>query len=158
MTQDPRLLLEAREAFAYYEGMMTGLPRLMAGKLMLTKKYLAFHQYEVEKAGLLEKPRLRQTTNIVSIPLERVVAVTVEHGVRATKSRPNWKNPDDFLHKANGDRQFNVKPGFLYPSERYAKLVVTVESDYGVEMACFEVEEPAKWAGMISAGMKKQTI
>jgi hypothetical protein len=155
MTLDPRLMLEVREAFAYYEGMMAGLPKLMVGKLMLTKKYIAFHQYEVEKVGLLERPRLKQTTNTVSIPLDRIISVSVEQGVRATKSRPNWKNPDDFMRKSSGERQINVKPRLLNSSERYSRLVLTVESEYGVEMAYFELDEPTKWASIIASRIKK---
>jgi|BEDMetMinimDraft_2_1075160.scaffolds.fasta_scaffold00153_12 hypothetical protein len=158
MTEDPRLMLEVRESFAYYEGMITGLPKLMVGKLTLTKEYITFHQYEVEKVGLLERPRLKQTKNIIFIPLDRIVSVTVQQGIRAVRSKPNWKNPDDFVRKSNGERQLNMKPRLLDSSEKYSRLVLTVESEYGVDMAYFELEEPSKWATMIASRIKKQSV
>lgn len=157
MTQDPRLILDAKEAFAYYEGNLSGFPRLLVGRLMLTKNFLAFHQYDVEKAGLLERARLRQTGNIISIPLDKIVSVSVEQGVRASKSKPNWKNADDFLKKSIGERPLNIKPRLLDSAERYARLVVTIETDYGVEVAYFEVDDSTKWAGVISARIRKHT-
>lgn len=156
MTQDTKFLFDPKQSIAYYEGNLSGYPRLMVGKLMLTKNFIAFHQYEVEKVGLLEKARLRQTENVLSIHIDRVVSVSIENGVRSKKSKPNWKNADDFIKKSMGQREFNSKPKLLDSNEKYSRLAITLETDSGVEIAYFELDNPAKWVSLITSRMKKQ--
>jgi hypothetical protein len=118
----------------------------MVGKLMLNSRYLIFHIYEPRYSGVLQTPRLTSTGRVLSIGLGTIVDVTVEQGVRARRSRPNWKNRDDFEKKSSGERAINTHPGFLDDTESYSRLMITVESEVGVEIASFEVQDPQAWA------------
>ena len=63
-----------------------------------------------------------------------ILDVAVESSVRARRSRPNWKNKDDFHRKSSGQRAVNSHPGFFDDSETYSKLMLTVETGSGVEI------------------------
>ncbi len=112
----------------------------MVGKLMLNSRYLIFHIHEPRYAGVLETARLNSTGKILSIALSTIMDVTTESGVRAKRSRPNWKSKDDFQRKASGERAINSHPGFLDDSETFSTLMLTVETENGVEIAKFEVQ------------------
>jgi hypothetical protein len=114
----------------------------MVGKLILNSRYLIFHIYEPRYTGVLQNGRLVSTGRVLSIPLSGILDVSVESGVRARRSRPNWKNKDDFEKKSSGERGINVHPGFLDDSEGYSRLMLTVETGSGVEIASFEVQNP----------------
>ena len=123
----------------------------MVGKLLLNARYLIFHIYEPRYAGLLETARLHSTGRVLSIPITSVLDVSIESGVRARKSRPNWKNRDDFEKKSSGLREVNSHPGFLDDAENYSKLMLTIEIDGEVEIAAFEVQNPQGWEKSIKA-------
>jgi hypothetical protein len=150
MSQDLFLSQAEETSFmGYYEGAMGGLPRLMVGKLFLTAKYIGFHAFEVRTAGMLSKPRLIPTGKAVGISMDKVVDISVEQGIRSKKSRPNWANPGDFERKVNGEREFNTKPKPLDSAERYGQVIVTCETERGLEVAMFEVADPQLVAGKI---------
>jgi hypothetical protein len=142
----------------YYEGVMSSLPRLMVGKLFLTPKYIGFHAFEVRSTGLLGKARLIPTGKVVGISIDKVVDVTVEEGVRSKKSRPNWRDPNDFERKASGEKQFNSKPKPLDSNERFHQVMVTCETESGLEVAMFEVADPKLVADKMRNYRAKQRI
>jgi hypothetical protein len=131
--------------FVYYEGHLSSYPQVMVGKLMLNSRYLVFHIYEPRYAGIFQSPRLVSTGKVLSIALSAIIDVSVESGMRSRKSRPNWKNMNDFQLKSSGERATNAHPGFLDNTETYSRLMVTVESELGVEIASFEVQNPQAW-------------
>lgn len=139
------------ETLAYYTGAVRGMPKLMVGKLVLTPRYLGYQVHEVQSVGVIGKGRLRPSEKVYSFPLERVVSVKVEGGKRAKKSRPKWTDAEDYNKKASGEKGINTPPKPLDPSERFSILVVTMESEYGVEIARFELNNPEEWADAISA-------
>ena len=114
----------------------------MVGKLILNSRYLIFHIYEPRYVGVLQNGRLQSTGRVLSISLNTILDVSVESGVRARSSRPNWKNKDDFEKKSSGERAINRHPGMLDDPENYSRLMITTETDNGVEIACFEVQNP----------------
>lgn len=142
----------------YYEGAMTSLPRLMVGKLFLTPKYIGFHAFEARSTGLLGKPRLIPTGKVVGISMDKVVDVAVEEGIRSRKSRPNWREPNDFEKKVSGEKQFNAKPRPLDSVERFGQVMVTCETEHGLEVAMFEVADPNLVAGKIKNYRAKQRV
>ena len=103
---------------------MASYPHIMVGKLILNPRYLIFHIYEPRDAGILQYGRLTSTGRVLSIPLTTILDATVESGVRARRSRPNWKNKDDFEKKTSGERAINTHPGFLDDSESYSRLML----------------------------------
>jgi len=129
----------------------------MVGKLMLNSRYLIFHVYEPRYAGVLQTARLNSTGRVLSIALDTIMDVAVESGVRARASRPNWKNKDDFEKKSSGVRGINSHPGFLDDPENYSKLMLTIETANGVEIATFEVQNPQAWAQSLKNHVAKST-
>ena len=129
----------------------------MVGKLILNPRYLIFHIYEARYAGVLQTGRLNSTGRVMSIALDSIVDVTVEQGVRARRSRPNWKNKEDFEKKSSGERAINVHPGFLDDSEGYSTLMLTIETETegGVEIARFEVQNPRAWEQSLKSQLAK---
>jgi len=142
-------------AFTYYEGHLASYPNVMVGKLILNTRYLVFMIHEPKYAGILETPRLTSSGRVLSIRLSSIVDVMVESGVRAKSSRPNWKNRADFEKKSSGEREINRHPGFLDDSESYSKLMLTIETERGVEIASFEVQHPQAWEQSIKEQMQK---
>jgi hypothetical protein len=133
---------EDKALLGYYEGSMHGLPPLMVGKIFLTAKYLGFHTCEIRTSGLFGRPSLMPTGKVLGIAMDKVVDISVEPGVRSKTSRPNWKDAKDFERKALGERPINTKPGPLAGSEKFRQLMVTCETDNGLEVAMFEVADP----------------
>ena len=129
----------------------------MVGKLILNPRYVIFHIYEPRYTGVLQTARLNSTGRVVSIPLSSVIDVTIESGVRARRSRPNWKNKDDFEKKSSGERSINSHPGFLDDAEDYSKLMLTIETESGVEIATFEVQNPQAWEQSLKSHVAKGT-
>jgi hypothetical protein len=129
----------------------------MVGKLILNSRYLIFHIHEPRYAGLLETARLNSTGRVLSIGLKSIIDVSVESGVRAKRSRPNWKNKDDFGRKCAGDRAINTHPGLLDEAENYSKLMLTIETETGVEIAAFEVQNPQAWKQSVEGNIAKST-
>ncbi len=124
---------------------------------MLNPRYLIFHIYEPRYAGVLQTARLNSTGRVLSIPLNRVMDVAIESGVRAKASRPNWKNKDDYEKKSSGERAINSHPGFLDDPENYSKLMLTIETENGVEIATFEVQNPQAWEQSLKSHVAKST-
>ncbi len=131
--------------FVYYEGHLASYPQVMVGRLVLNPKYLVFIIYEPRYAGLLQSPRLASAGRVLSIALDKVINVNVESGVRARKSRPNWRNKGEWERMSSGERAFNSHPGILDDAERYSRLSLTVETSHGVEISAFEVQYPQAW-------------
>jgi hypothetical protein len=129
----------------------------MVGKLILNSRYLIFHIYEPRYVGVLQNGRLTATGRVLSIPLTTILDVTVESGVRARRSRPNWKNKDDFEKKSSGERAINTHPGFLDDSENYYRLMLTTETESGVEIATFEVQNPQAFEQSLKNHIAKST-
>ncbi len=129
----------------------------MVGKLILNSRYLIFHIYEPRYTGVLQNGRLTSTGRVLSISLNTILDVTVESGVRARRSRPNWKNKDDFEKKSSGERGINTSPGFLDDSESYSRLMITTETDNGVEIASFEVQNPQAFEQTLKSHITKST-
>jgi hypothetical protein len=129
----------------------------MIGKLILNSRYLIFHIYEPRYVGVLQNGRLQSTGRVLSISLNTVLDVSVESGVRARSSRPNWKNRDDFEKKSSGERSINRHPGFLDDSESYQRLMITTETDNGVEIASFEVQNPQAFEQTLKSHIAKST-
>ena len=129
------------------------------GKLILNPRYLIFHTYEARYVGVLQTGRLNSTGRVMSIALDTIVDVTVEQGVRARRSRPNWKNKEDFEKKSSGERAINVHPGFLDDAESYSTLMLTIETETegGVEIARFEVQNPLAWEQSLKNQLAKST-
>ncbi|MDG6898695.1 MAG: hypothetical protein JRN24_03045 [Nitrososphaerota archaeon] len=126
----------------YYEGKLQNLPPLMVGRIFLTPKYLGFRAYEVRVSGMLGKPQLVPTGKVLGIEMDKVVDLALEGGVRSRKSRPNWRDAKDFERKASGERRLNAKPRPLDGAEKYRQLIVTCETETGLEAAIFEVADP----------------
>lgn len=124
----------------------------MVGKLILNSKYLIFQIYEPRYSGVLQTGRLAATGRVLSIPLQSIIETEVESGVRARRSRPNWKDKDDFEKKSSGERVINAHPGILDNRENFSRVVLTTETENGVEMAAFEVQNPY----VLQQSLKKQ--
>lgn len=135
----------------YYEGKAHGLPPLMVGKLFLTSRYLGFHTYEVRSSGLFRKAQLAPTGKVLAIGMDKLVDVSIEQGTRSKKSRPNWRDADDFEAKSAGEKALNDGPGILGSTERFRQLMVTYESENGLEVAMFEVADPQAVADKIKS-------
>jgi len=129
----------------------------MVGKLILNPRYLIFHIYEPRYSGVLQTARLNSTGRVVSIALSTIMDVSVESGVRARRSRPNWKNKDDFEKKSSGERGINSHAGFLDDSENFCTLMITLETENGVEIARFEVQNPQAWEQSLKKYAAKST-
>jgi hypothetical protein len=129
----------------------------MVGKLILNSRYLIFHIYEPRYVGVLQNPRLTSSGRVLSIPLTAILDVTVESGVRARRSRPNWKSKDDFEKKSSGERAINTHPGFLDDPENYSRVMLTTETESGVEIASFEVQNPQALEQSIKSNIAKST-
>jgi hypothetical protein len=129
----------------------------MVGKLMLNPRYLIFHIYEPRYSGVLQTARLNSTGRVLSIALDTIMDVTIESGVRARRSRPNWKNKEDFERKSSGERAINSHPGFLDDPENYSRLTLTIETGNGVEIAAFEVQNPQAWEQKLKSNLAKST-
>ena len=129
----------------------------MVGRLIVNSRYVIFHIYEPHYRGVLQNGTLVSTGRVLSIPLDKVVDVSVESGVRARSSRPNWKNKDDFERKASGERAINRHPGFLDDSENYSRIMLTVETENGVEIASFEVQNAQAWEQSLKTHVAKST-
>jgi hypothetical protein len=129
----------------------------MVGKLMLNSKYLIFQIYEPRYSGLLQTGSLSSTGRVLSIALDTVIDVAVESGVRARRSRPNWKSKDDFEKKSSGERAINTHPGFLDDPENYSRVMLTTETESGVEIASFEVQNPQALEQSIKSNIAKST-
>lgn len=155
MSQKVVSSVESRDSIVYYEGHLSSQPGLMVGKLVLNPKYLIFHVHEPRYAGVLQNGRLASTGRIMALPMEAIIDVFVEGGVRSKKSRPNWKSKDDFAKKSAGQLPINEHPAFLDASERYSRLVVTVETENGVEVANFEVPDPQRWEQTIKTHLSR---
>ena len=112
---------------------------------------------KLDTRGLLETGRLNSTGRVLSIALDTIVDVTVESGSRAKRSRPNWKNKDDFEKKSSGERAINSHPGLLDESETYSTLMLTIETETegGVEIARFEVQNPRAWEQTLKGQLAK---
>ena len=143
---------------AYYEGRMSRLPPLMVGKIFLTPKYLGFHSYEVRKRGLFGRGHLAPSGKVLTVAMDKVVDVSIESGVRAKKSRPNWEDASDFEKKANGEKVVNDSPRPIDSKERYTQLMVTCETENGLEVAMFEVADPQALADSIDAFRAKPWV
>ena len=126
----------------YYEGHLASYPHIMVGKVVLNPRYLVFHIYEPRYSGLLQNARLTSTGRVLALALSSIIDVAVESGVRSRRSRPNWKSRDDFEKKGVGARAINARPGFLDESEAYETVMITAETEKGVEIASFEVHNP----------------
>lgn len=126
---------------------------------MINARYLIFQIYEPRYAGLLQTGRLSSSGQVMSIALDSIVDVTIESGVRARSSRPNWKNKDDFEKKSSGERAINSHPRFLDDSESYATLMLTIETETegGVEISRFEVQNPQAWQESLKSQLAKST-
>ncbi len=129
----------------------------MVGKLILNSRYLIFHIYEPRYVGVLQNGRLTSTGRVLSVSLATVLDVTVEWGGRARRSRPNCNNTDDFEKKSSGERGINTHPGFLDDSENYSRLLITTETENGVEIATFEVQNPQALEQSIKNHIAKST-
>src|SRR5438105_4224174 len=129
----------------------------MVGKIVLNPRFLVFYVYEPRYTGVLQKARLTSTGRVLSLALSSILDVAVESGVRARRSRPNWKNKDDFEKKSLGERAINSHPGFLDESEAYATVTITAETGNGVEVASFEVQNPHALEQSLKNQMAKST-
>ena len=134
---------------AYYEGKMTRFPPLMVGKLFLTPRYLGFHSYEVKHRGLFGKGHLAPSGKVLTIPMDKVVDVSTETGERSKRSRPNWEDASDFEKKLNGEKPVNDSPSPIAGKEKYKQLMITCETESGLEVAMFEVTDPQALADKI---------
>jgi len=124
---------------------------------MLNSRYLMFHVYEPRYAGVFQTARLNSTGRILSIALSSIMDVAIESGVRARASRPNWKDKDDFEKKSSGKRAINRQPGLLDDPEHYSNLMLTTETENGVEIAAFEVQNPQSWEMSLKTHVVKST-
>ena len=140
-------------AFVYYEGHLGAYPPVMVGKLLLNSRYLMYLIHEPRYTGLLQNPRLTSTGRVLSIAMDDIVDVTIESGVRARRSRPNWKNKEDYERKSSGERPINTHPGFLDDPESFSRLMLTIETVSGVEIASFEVQNAQQWQQAIKDKM-----
>jgi hypothetical protein len=155
MSQNVLNTLRIRDSIAYYEGNLASFPRLMVGRLTLNSKYLAFHIYDVYQGGVLQGSRLIPTGKVLAIPMGKIVDVSIERGVRSRRSRPNWRDKNDFQRKVAGERQLNIPPGVLEGSENYTQLMITMETENGVEIVIFEVENPQGWEQALRSQLTK---
>jgi hypothetical protein len=140
---------------AYYLGNLTSFLKLMVGRLLLNSKYLAYHICEIHQGGLFQPARLTATGRVLAIPIEKIIDVSVERGIRSKKTRPNWKDRGDFERKAAGERRLNLPPGPLDSSEHYQEIMITAETENGVEVAIFEVDNPMGWEQALRAQLAR---
>ncbi|MCS4539666.1 MAG: hypothetical protein HYU03_03130 [Thaumarchaeota archaeon] len=147
--------LRSRDSMAYYLGNLASFPRLMIGRLLLNSKYLAYHICDIHPGGVFQPARLTATGRVLAIPIEKIIDVSVEGGVRSKRTRPNWKDKRDFDRKASGERQLNIPPRPLDSSEHYQEIMVTTETENGVEVAIFEVDNPTGWEQALKAHLAR---
>lgn len=137
---------------------MKKAPRLMVGRLFLTDKYIGFHSFKVHYSGVLERPRLVPTGRVLGLPMDKVVELSVEEGVRSKRSRPNWTIKKDFERKVSGERPLNAKPRPLDSAEKYRQVMITSETENGLEVALFEVDDADEVAERIRTLRAKQQV
>lgn len=140
---------------AYYLGNLSSFSPLMVGRLLLNSKYLAFHICDIHPGGIFQSARLTATGRVLAIPVEKIMDVSVERGVRSKRSRPNWRDKRDFDRKAAGERRVNFPPGPLESSEHYQQIMITTETEGGLEVAIFEVDNPAGWEQALRAQLAR---
>lgn len=105
----------------------------MWGRLLLSNKRFAYvEQKEVERGSFLAKRKELQTVGIkINLPVEKVIGATVE-----TRQRKKGTRSD---------------PPSMFSKENFHLLIVSMETDYGVENPSFEVQNPMDWARTIQA-------
>jgi hypothetical protein len=118
------------EAVWYHHG-HTKYGSLMFGKLSLTNKRFMFTELEpVRVGGVFSKRYETRTKGIrLNLPVERVIGA---QGETRTRKKGTRNDPPTLLSK-----------------EQFGVLVVSMETDSGIENPVFEVGHPEEWVEAI---------
>jgi rRNA maturation endonuclease Nob1 len=104
----------------------------MWGKLVLTSKRFAFVEQRVVEMGRIRKSRQLETVGIrISMPNEKVLGAHSEVRVRKTGT---------------------------FSKENYGVLIVSLDTDRGVENPVFEVTDTQGWATAIQRAMGGEVV
>lgn len=112
----------------------------MFGRLILTSKRFIFIQQEVvERGGFLKKKKeLRNVGIKMNLPVEKVLGVS-------TETRERKKNTID-------------DPPSLFSKEQYKVMVVSLDTQDGMENPCFEVSDVEGWTMAIQRAVGGELV
>ena len=119
------------ETDVLYHGGSSRYGNLMRGRLLLTNKRFTFvEQAWVESGPFFAKKRELQTKGIrFNLPIEKVVG-------SMTESRTRKKGTLN-------------EPAGIFGKEQYSVLIVSLDTDYGMDNPIFEVRDPAGWSAAV---------
>jgi hypothetical protein len=120
------------EQSIWYTGGHSRYGNPMWGKLMLTSKRFAFIQQRVVEEGRIRKTQRLETIGIkINLPNDKVLGAQSEARVRKTGT---------------------------FSKENYSVLIVSLDTDKGVENPVFEVADPKGWETAMQRAMGGEVI
>ena len=118
----------------------------MAGTLTLDSRNLIFQIYEQRYTAVLQYGQLASTGKMISISLSNIVDVSVEpwSPSRGSSSGPDGEDPFSVVvATAAGTGTVEGGPsGYRRYQEKHVKLMITAETQAGVEVVRFDVQHP----------------
>jgi hypothetical protein len=130
-TKDERVILE-EDQVRYHSGLKS-LEQSMLGKLMLSNKRLMFLQEEVvEEPGLFHRKRDLDVVGLkLDLPVDKIVSTSTDTRQR---KRGTW----------------DARPTLL-SDETYKVLILSLQTENGIENPVFEVATPDSWVSAIQS-------
>jgi hypothetical protein len=148
MSQESLQLQRAATArLVYYEGELASHPYVMAGTLTLDSRNLIFQIYEQRYTAVLQYGQLASTGKMISISLSNIVDVSVEPWSPSRGSSSGRDGEDPFsigvaATAGSGTTAEGGPSGYQRYQEKHVKLMITAETQAGVEVVRFDVQHP----------------
>lgn len=126
----------------HYHGGYSRIGSYMWGKLILTnKRFIFLQQQTVQSGGILgfgKKSEVQTVGVKINLPIENVIGATVE-----TRTRKKGT--------------LNESPSF-FSKEQYQVLLVSLETEYGMENPAFEVYNAQDWVTAIQRSVGGEAV
>jgi hypothetical protein len=120
------------EQSVWYTGGYSRYGNPIWGKLILTSKRFAFVQQHTVEEGRIRKTQRIETVGIkINLPREKVLGAQSEARVRKTGR---------------------------FSKENYSVLIVSLDTDHGMENPVFEVADPKGWENAVQRAMGGEVI
>jgi len=120
------------EQSVWYIGGHSRYGNAMWGKLMLTSKRFAFIEQRTVEEGRIRKTQRIETVGVkINLPSEKVLQAQPEARVRKTGT---------------------------FSKEHYTVLIVSLDTDKGVENPVFQVSDPKGWETAMQRGMGGEVV
>jgi hypothetical protein len=135
----------AAARLVYYEGDLASHPYVMAGTLTLDSRNLIFQIYEQRYTAVLQYGQLASTGKMISISLGNIVDVSVEPWSRSRGSKSDQEDGDPFriiTVASGGSGTESGRSGYRHDHEHHVKLMISAETQAGVEVVRFDVQHP----------------